>query len=693
MITTRYGLLRGATVAASLLVAMFALPAVALAANTPIALDAPDNGTSPLVAYAPDDGYTYVAWSAPGNQNGGNGVDLCILVAGTSGCEGGAPVLLTDTNTSSAGLGTNSANTVGVGGLVVLPGSGEVVVLGTPVSSGTVAWASPPGGSAFLTGDNGLQDAGALISPVSMFYTTNNAVALNGSDVGLFDSYDHFYSYFSDTPFAGPLTPATLPSNAGNANNGGSFDDQKEATIGPVIAAEPAPAPAAAGSVIVVGVGANLGVNENQPTPAGCLNSAATGYGVTVGTTGASGTLNSQGLQQSGFSLLACSAETPVLASGGQDGIGVLEQEGNGIDGAGSDYALDFRPFDVNATATGGSFGAPVQLQDVTKVSLGGAGNLDLADDSGTGVYASWEDGQGLVLDYSPNGGASWNGPVTVPELSNGASQGDPVIAGVGAGGVEIAYDNNLGTGTQVYLQVIDLATAPTSVTTTQSSGSKAAADLSIAGGTIGETDKATVSGDYATGATGSMTYDLYSSSTCSAASQVYQRLTSVSGGVAAAATLTSVLPAGKYYWKASYSGFGDNAPSVSACGSEVLTVNPAAVASTGATSNGSSVSITISCASIPCTLSVTITSDPPPAADARAGDKRKAPKIITLATGTFKLRKHGRSKLAIRLTSAGKSLLIKDHGHLTASIALGVKTRHGIARSSGTLKISTPRH
>ncbi len=141
---------------------------------------------------------------------------------------------------------------------MILPGGNEPVVLGSPVETGTVAWASPAGGSGFLTGNNGLQDSGDLISPVSLFYTTNNAVALSSTDVGLFDSYDHFYSYFSDTPFAGPLTPATLPSNNGNANNGGQFDDQKGDTPGPVIAAEAAPAPAAAGTEIVVGVGRNV---------------------------------------------------------------------------------------------------------------------------------------------------------------------------------------------------------------------------------------------------------------------------------------------------------------------------------------------------------------------------------------------------------------------------------------------------
>jgi hypothetical protein len=439
--------LRRAALFGALAVALASLVAVGSAtlatsasASAPIALDAPDNGEPPLVAYAPDDGYTYVAWSAGGNQNG-DGVNLCILPPNTTSCEGGAPLLLLDPMFSGA-------NALSLGGIEILPTSGEVVVLGTPISTGTVAWASPAGGSAFLAGSGGLQNGGDLISPVSLYYTRNNAVAINSTDVGIFDSYDHFYSYFSDSPFTGPETPSSLPSNEGNANNGGQFDDQGD-TEGPVIAAEPAPTPAPAGSYIVVGAGAN--VSSNETTPSGCINDAATGYGVDVGTSGPSGTLNGQGLQPKGFGLLACSAEDPTLASGGTDGIGVLEEEGSAISGAGSDWQMAYRPF--IATATGGSFGAPVELSDITGEVLDGVDALDVSDDSSTGVYAYWEDGKG-VLDYSPNGGASWDGPVVtpVPYTAHG------VIVGVGGGNAEIAYDENPGTGTQVFLESVSYA-------------------------------------------------------------------------------------------------------------------------------------------------------------------------------------------------------------------------------------------
>ncbi len=226
-------------------------------------------------------------------------------------------------------------------------------MIGTPVSTGSVAWESPGDGSAFLSSSHGLQNGGKFISPVSLFYTFGNAVALSNTDVGLLDDYGNF---FSDSPFAGPESPAI---SSPNSNPSGQYPRKGLDTNGPEIAAEPAPAPAPAGTDIVVGVGSNN--SAAQLTPTGCLNYAATGYGVSAGevdgTSKAGGTLNGEGLPN--YQLLACSAEEPVLASGGQSGIGVLEEEGSAISGAGPDWQMDYRPF--IATATGGSFGLPVR--------------------------------------------------------------------------------------------------------------------------------------------------------------------------------------------------------------------------------------------------------------------------------------------------------------------------------------------
>ena len=420
---------------ASLVAAGVAVLAASAASAAPIALDAPDNGNPPLIAYDPSTGTTYVAWSDPVKP----AVDLCILPAGATACSGGAPVLLEDSHFTGDEF-------AGPGGLVVLPG-GEVAVIGNTGENGSIAWISPPGGASFMSGGQGLQNGGEPISPVSLYYVVGNAVALSGTDVGLLDDYG---DYFGDTALTAP-DPEIKEPNSNQTTPPGLFPRKALDTDGPEIAAEPAPPPAAAGTDVVVGVGDNFG-GPPEALP-GCLNSAGTGYGVSAGevdgTSNAAGTLNGKGLP--GYGVLACSAETPVVASGGEDGIGVVEQEGSGISGAGSDYQLDYRPF--VATATGGSFGAPAELADVTGEVLDGVDSLDLSEDSGTGVYALWESGK-AVIDYSSNGGASWGGSAVtpVPYTAHG------VIAGIGGGNAEIAYDNNPGTGTQVFVETLNYA-------------------------------------------------------------------------------------------------------------------------------------------------------------------------------------------------------------------------------------------
>jgi hypothetical protein len=670
--------LRVAELAAIASAGLSLLPAAASASSlgTPFPIDSPGNGNPPLIAYDARDQVTYVAWTAPSD----GGIEVCVLPSDATSCAGGGPVVLTDV---PDGLTGDAAPQIA--GLVVEPGaSGEVVVLGSTAKAavGTIAWASAEGGGGFA-----LQNGGAPISPVSLYYTTNNAVGLSSSDVGLFDSYDHGNpgGFFSDSPAAGPESPAIASSNA---NNGDQFGDEGFERGG-VLAAEPAPAPAPAGTEIVVGAGQNT--STLQHTQAGCANYAATGYGVTVGavngTSDASGTLNGDGLQSSGFGLLACSAESPVLASGGQGGIGVFEQEGTGVSGAGTDYTLDYRPFIANVS--GGSFGSAVALQDDTSHTLDGAIDLDAAEDSGTGVYVSWEDEQGLVLDYSANSGAAWAPLVVVPSLSNDATQNDPVIAGVAGGNALVAYDNTLGTGDQVFVQPMNLAPPqPTTLTTSQSSGKVSGANISIAAGTIGESDKATIAGANASIATGTVVYSLYESKSCTGTVVATSTEGVAAGKPAASTPVTGGLAPGTYYWVASYSGDTANDPSTSACGSEILTVTAPSVISGSGSATTTTITLTISCGTLPCTVTVTITIDPPAVA-ARAGDRKKKAKIITLAKGTEKIRKKGGHKLTLKLTGSGKSYLASHSGKLKTTLQISTKTAHGTFKATGKLKIT----
>jgi hypothetical protein len=574
-----------------------ALPA--LASATPIALDVPNNGAAPMIAFDQVTQNTFIAWTDPQSTPNG-GIDVCVLLKDTSTCEGGGPVLLAVTPAENPAI--HGSNTISLGGITVLP-NGDVVVIGTPVSTGSITWESPGDGSAFLTSGHGLQNGGGFISPVSLFYTPGNVVALGNTDIGLLDDYGNF---FSDSPFAGPEYPSSLPkSNTNPPPAGGDsvvYPRKALGTNGPEVAAEPLPAPAAAGSDIVVGVGDNFAGPNVQLSD--CVNgdNVGTGYGVDVGLVGASssaGYLNAQDSAHDSipaYTGLACNAENPVVASpeGGTQGIGVLENEGDGLDG-GTNYTLDYRSFDLNSNATGGSFGGAALVANLT----GAAGEVDVVDDSSDGVYAMWSS-DGLHVNYSSDGGAVWGVPVEIPQPASGEID-DPVITGIGGGAFLLAYEDNLGSGTQTFVEAFSyqvLEQAPTAISTIQTSGTTSGAEITIPAGTVGESDTATITGLNASLATGTVDFALYNNSSCTG-TPVFAGAAEAADGAAAIADDSSTgLAPGEYYWKAAYTGNTTNAPSVSSCGSEVLNVVPASVitgppSSTAPTSNYTVKSVT----------------------------------------------------------------------------------------------------
>jgi hypothetical protein len=675
-----------------------ALPA--LASATPIPLDVPNNGAAPMVAFDPVSENTFIAWNDPQETPHG-AIDLCVLLKNTSTCEGGGPVSLSVTSAQNPAI--TGSNTIGLGGLVALP-NGDVVVIGTPVSDSSVAWESPGDGSAFLTSGQGLEHGGGFISPVSLFYTPGNVVALSNTDVGLLDDYGNF---FSDSPFAGPEYPTTLPHSNTNPPPPGEsrtvYPRKALGTSGPEVAAEALPAPAAAGTDVVIGVGDNFAGPNLQLSD--CINGddVGTGYGVDVGTvngaSSAAGSLNAQNSEGDSipaYTGLACNAETPVLASpeGGTQGIGVLENEGDGLDG-GNTYSLDYRPFAVNSTATGGSFGAASLVAKLT----GAAGDIDVVDDSTNGVYAMWSS-HGLNVNYSADGGAVWGPPVEIPQPASGEIS-DPVITGIGGGEFLLAYENNLGSGTQTFVETLSyqaLEQAPTAISTIQTSGTTSGADITIPAGTVGERDTATIKGTNASLATGTVDFALYTNSSCTGTPTFAGAAEAANGTAAIADDSSPGLPQGTYYWKATYAGNTFNDPSSSPCGSEVLTVTAPGVvpsmpptAGSSATSNGSTVTVTISCPAA-CTVTVTITV--PAATTASASSKKSKKKHkkspVVLGTAKFTLATAGTKKLSVKLTAAGKKLLKKDHGHLKATLLLSDKTAAGTLKSSRTISITT---
>ena len=222
---------------------------------------------------------------------------------------------------------------------------------------------------------------------------------------------------------------------------------------------------------------------------------------------------------------------------------------------------------------------------------------------------------------------------------------------------------------------------APTLVSSTQSAGKLGGAEIAIPAGTKGETDQAILSGANASVATGSVTYDLYSNSTCTKLVAAEGTGAVTSGQPAPSKAIGAALAPGRYYWKVTYTGDVSNEAASSTCGGEVLTVTAPAGAATAAAATAATVTLTLRVAG-PYSVHLTIT------AIARGGRTRS----LTLATGSLRLAHSGNATLKLALTGAARSLLSKGGGHLNAILTLKTKTPHGTFTTTAKLTI-TERH
>jgi hypothetical protein len=111
---------------------------------------------------------------------------------------------------------------------------------------------------------------------------------------------------------------------------------------------------------------------------------------------------------------------------------------------------------------------------------------------------------------------------------------------------------------------------AATTTTTIQSTGKALGASLAVRVGTA-VSDQAVIAGALAKSATGTVSYTLYKDSKCTVPALAGSVATVLAGAAGASAPVKPAV--GTYYWTASYSGDAVNAPSASACGSEVLLV------------------------------------------------------------------------------------------------------------------------
>jgi len=442
------------------------------------------------------------------------------------------------------------------------------------------------------------------------------------------------------------------------------------------------------GGVVASQLGTNpgvLGVYETLGKPGCASGTFDTAYVYGNGEQSATNSYDlSPGMPKSAWKELTagdCEAEYPAVG-GGPSGFGVVE------DDLTRGYTV-YHPFDE----ANHSFDTPY-----VTIAQEGEESPSVSQDGAGGVYVTYLAGfEGEVrLAYSSNGGASWTGPATLDSITGDSH----LTSAVGANGQGWAVWQ---VGESIYAQqfVASDAIAPiisppaptpaaTTLTTYQTSGSTTGTNLSIPAGTVGETDQATLSGTNVGTATGTVSYSLYNDSSCTGTPVLTSAAGVASGKAGASVPITSSLSVGTYYWKAAYGGNATNFASASTCGSEVLTVTPAATIEGKGESTSTTVTLTITCASTPCTVTITITvpSSSGKASSARKSKKHPKTTIVTLGTGTFTLKTKGPHKLTVHLSKAGKKLLAADHGRLNAKILVAEKTPGGTVLTTSTIKI-----
>jgi len=219
-------------------------------------------------------------------------------------------------------------------------------------------------------------------------------------------------------------------------------------------------------------------------------------------------------------------------------------------------------------------FGSGATLSTALSASsvLQGTAVTDTATLSGAG--ASLATGSVSYNVYSDEACTKLVASAGSASLSNGsAGASSPETLAPGTYYWQAAYGgdiNNKATTSTCNSEVLHVL-APTKTGTTQSAGGVSGESLTVPQGTS-VSDQAHISGTEASAATGTLTYSLYKSSKCTGTALSTSAVTVVAGVVGPSAAVKE--KPGTYYWQASYSGDNVlNAPSVSACGSEVLIV------------------------------------------------------------------------------------------------------------------------
>ena len=181
-----------------------------------------------------------------------------------------------------------------------------------------------------------------------------------------------------------------------------------------------------------------------------------------------------------------------------------------------------------------------------------------------SGVTVTFSVTSGPDKGLTGTGTTAGNGDATFSYTNKTTAGPDTVVAQF-TDPSSVVHSSNTSTITWV-------APGNTSVSTSLSGGAQSGAKITVPAGTA-VTDTATLTGTAATTATGSVTYDVYSDTTCSTAVITGTAETITTPGTLPASSPVTLSTPGAYYWQASYSGDANNLASKSTCGDEVETV------------------------------------------------------------------------------------------------------------------------
>jgi hypothetical protein len=151
------------------------------------------------------------------------------------------------------------------------------------------------------------------------------------------------------------------------------------------------------------------------------------------------------------------------------------------------------------------------------------------------------------------------------------------------------------------------------------------------------------------------------------------------------AANLSSAVNAAGQGWAA----WTNNGTVFASSFQAVDAISPAKT-SGGATSNGSTVTVNVTCAAFPCTVTITLTAPESVVIHAASvSHKKRGSKTLTLGKGTITIKTKGGKKLTFKLSGAARRLLEGKKGHFRVSALISTEIEHHTTKVTKTLTLT----